>query len=597
MLPSPLAVLLLRPSDPASVPTFYEARAGAASSCNNIRVLFLTALLLCDFCTELGGVSGSGISGTSGSASPNLPPHWLAWSRSMRTVRVAQGVLRGRVLSVRSSSVSTRLREVEVFLGVPYAAPPTNRLRFHPPQPPASWEGERELTKMPPSCIQAFPNISGGQEQLSARMSTARLNYLRKIQPTVDDSNQNEDCLYLNIYVPAAPQMAESRQLPVFVVLSAGDSYLWGSGNHVDGSMTAAYSNVIVVSINYRLGVFGFLSSGSPSSSSNVGLQDQLIALRWLRANLGAFGGDRDKVTLAGAGRAAAMAHLLAINIRAADLFRRLVLVGGSALSSWAVCTDGLEQALLLAHALGCKPNRSSPNLESTMECFRERPADEIARASLALQVPDHLCGPFGPTPDGDMVPLDVYEALHSESRQASFAKLDLIVGVTKWESLQLFNDYQRVHGIEPTFKERTLRTLIRNLYVYHQNEIFFSVSNEYTNWSRGESSTLDVLQDTADALSDSTVVAPAIELATLHSHLTSIGKFQRSTHLFVFSYQSSSCDYSHLYSCTPGAEDAFNFLLGVPLIETLSNTNYSRQDAQVSELMLNYINNFLRTG
>lgn len=125
------------------------------------------------------------------------------------------------------------------------------------------------------------------------------------------------------------------------------------------------------------------------------------------------------------------------------------MLVGGSALSSWAVCTDGPEQTLLLARALGCKFERTSPSLESPMECFRESPVEELVRASLTLQVPDHLCGPFGPTPDGDMVPIDVYEASHPEGRQIPFSQIDLVVGVTKWESLQLFNDYQRVHGIE----------------------------------------------------------------------------------------------------------------------------------------------------
>lgn len=128
-------------------------------------------------------------------------------------------------------------------------------------------------------------------------------------------------------------------------------------------------------------------------------------------------------------------------------MFRRLILIGGSALSSWAICGDGQEQSLSLAQSLGCEVQRSS--LDATMECLREQPTEELIAASLKLQVPDHLCGPFGPTPDGDLVPIDVFEASHAEGRQAPFTQLDLIVGVTKWESLQLFNDYQRVHGIE----------------------------------------------------------------------------------------------------------------------------------------------------
>lgn len=205
MLFGPVAVLL--PWLPARASVSETGARALISGCNSIRLLLVfTLLLFGDICSGLGGTSTSfSFGSSSGSTSSYLPPHWLSWNKSIRTVQVAQGVLRGRVLSVRSPvTVSTRLRDVEVFLGVPYAAPPTGRLRFHPPQPPANWEGERELTKMPPSCIQAFPNISGGEEQLSARMSTARLNYLRKMRSVVDGSHQSEDCLYLNIYVPAS---------------------------------------------------------------------------------------------------------------------------------------------------------------------------------------------------------------------------------------------------------------------------------------------------------------------------------------------------------------------------------------------------------
>lgn len=184
----PGAALLLR-ADPVSSRS--DAKIGATRCGYSRHVLLLFSVLL--LCGHTTAHTGS-----------QLLPHWLTWNRSLRTVRVAQGVLRGRILSVRSSTLNARPREVEVFLGVPYAAPPVGRLRFQAPQAATTWEGERELVKMPPSCVQAFPNISGGEEQLSARMSTARLNYLRKLHSIIGDTNQSEDCLYLNIFVPAS---------------------------------------------------------------------------------------------------------------------------------------------------------------------------------------------------------------------------------------------------------------------------------------------------------------------------------------------------------------------------------------------------------
>lgn len=124
-------------------------------------------------------------------------------------------------------------------------------------------------------------------------------------------------------------------------------------------------------------------------------------------------------------------------------LFKRAALIGGSALSSWALCHDADEQAILLAKNLLCEPG-------DPVECFRDRSAHELVQASSTLLVPEHLCGPFGPTPDGDLVPLDIYGATSAyTSRSSSFGQHDLLTGVTKWESYQLFNDYQRIHGIE----------------------------------------------------------------------------------------------------------------------------------------------------
>ncbi|XP_028968529.1 neuroligin-1 [Galendromus occidentalis] len=551
------------------------------------QLLLLLSLLL----DALTASSGSGVGADLASA----PTQNSAASNSGRTVHTTSGVVRGRTIKLSSPH---RLQDVEVFLGIPYAAPPVGKLRFQPPQPVAKWDGIRDLESMPPVCVQAFPEIpttptGSWEEAFQLKISTSRLKLLQRIKPFIE-GNQSEDCLYLNIYAPSSHRSAESR-IPVLVIVSTGDSYSWGAGNYVDGSVMAAYTNSIVVTLNYRVGVLGFLpNSLSGTVSANVGLRDQIEALRWLRLNAASFGGDRDRVTLLGAGKAAVLVHLHMLNPVATGLFRRAALIGGSALSSWALCHDADEQALLLAKSLRCEAG------EDPVECFRERSADELVQASSKLLVPEHLCGPFGPTPDGDLVPHDIYAATSAyTSRSSSFGQHDLLTGVTKWESYQLFNDYQRIHGIDAEYKERALRTLVRNSYFFHQNEILFSISNEYTDWTKSEPSTTDILRETAEALSDATVVAPLMEVTTLHSHVITLSKSQRSTFFYVFAYQSTSCDYSHLYSCTPDSEEALTFLLGMPLLDHQQSRrlNYSRQDAQISEFMLIYWNNFLRTG
>ncbi|MDX1532327.1 MAG: carboxylesterase family protein, partial [Rhodothermales bacterium] len=183
---------------------------------------------------------------------------------------------------------------VHTFRGIPYAAPPVGDLRWKPPQPGADWEGVRAADRFGPRCMQK--RIYGDMVFRSDGMS--------------------EDCLYLNVWTP---DTTPAEPLPVLVYFYGG-GFLAGDGSEprYDGERMAAHG-IVAVTMNYRLNVFGFLAhpaltAESPhGASGNYGLLDQAAALRWVEANVAAFGGDPERVTIAGesAGSISVSAHMV----------------------------------------------------------------------------------------------------------------------------------------------------------------------------------------------------------------------------------------------------------------------------------------------
>ncbi|XP_068213760.1 neuroligin-2-like [Palaemon carinicauda] len=141
--------------------------------------------------------------------------------------------------------------QVATYLGIPYATPPIGANRFSPTRALSQWVGVHEATHFGPSCPQRFPDLSNETEALT-RMTKDRYDRLRKYQPAL--KRQSEDCLYLNIYVPHKD--AAIMAYPV-VVFFHGEYFEWGSSSLYDGSVLAALGKVIVVTLNYRLGILG----------------------------------------------------------------------------------------------------------------------------------------------------------------------------------------------------------------------------------------------------------------------------------------------------------------------------------------------------
>jgi para-nitrobenzyl esterase len=200
---------------------------------------------------------------------------------------------------------------VRCYKGIPYAAPPVGELRWKLPQAPESWEEPRECREFGPSCPQYKDQITKGLNKM------------------------DEDCLYLNIWTPAG---AQEDRLPVMVWIHGG-GFLTGSGSlpTYEGQNLAKKGNVVVVTINYRLGKFGFLAhpeltKESPNKASgNYGLMDQVFALKWVRENIARFGGDPGNVTIFGESAGAVSVCALIASPLAKGLFHRAIAESGGA--------------------------------------------------------------------------------------------------------------------------------------------------------------------------------------------------------------------------------------------------------------------------
>lgn len=206
--------------------------------------------------------------------------------------------------------------QVNAFLGVPYAAPPVGEYRWRPPQPLTPWAGVRRTTRF---------GASAWQLQDAKGFGPWTPEY-------VVQNDVSEDCLYLNIW---SPDVSPEARLPVLVWIHGG-AFFQGSGSvPIYNGRELASHGVVVVTINYRLGVFGFLAhpdlaqQGDEAPLGNFGLQDQIAALKWVQSNIAAFGGDPQAVTIAGQSAGAMSVHMLVASPLAKGLFHRAIAQSG----------------------------------------------------------------------------------------------------------------------------------------------------------------------------------------------------------------------------------------------------------------------------
>ena len=292
---------------------------------------------------------------------------------------------------------------VRRFLGIPYAAPPLGALRFAPPASHPGWTEPRDALAFGPAPIQPVDGLS----------QTLGL---------LGEHEQSEDCLTLNVFAPAAPAKTPR---PVLVWLHGG-AFQTGTaaGPAYDGAPLAARGDAVVVTLNYRVGALGFLHTGA-TGCTNLGLQDQIAALRFVREGVSAFGGDPSRVTVFGESAGAGSIVCLLAMPSARGLFQRAI-VQSAAPEGQLSAAEASERASLLFEKLGVG--------RGELAALRAVPAEQIlaAQAACAEPGPRRIGMFFAPVVDGELLP----EAPHAAIERGAAREVELVIGTTADEML-----------------------------------------------------------------------------------------------------------------------------------------------------------------
>ncbi|GAA4524250.1 carboxylesterase/lipase family protein [Amycolatopsis samaneae] len=311
------------------------------------------------------------------------------------------------VVSVEAGAVrGYRDGRVAAYLGIPYAAPPVGRSRFAAPEPPACWDGVRPAGHAGPAPIQPAEGAPGG------------------VVPAALPGT-SEDCLTVNVWTPAADA---GDRLPVLVWLHGG-GFATGAGSAAcySGLELARRGDVVVVTLNYRLGALGYLHVPGAEPAANFGLLDQVAALEWVRDNIAAFGGDPDRVTVAGQSAGGCSILALATMPRARSLFARAVL------QSAPFEMDGHDLALAAeATRIFC----ASAGVGEDVEALRSLTTEQVLAAQLETSrhwpAPSYADRAFVPVVDGAVLTTAPGRA----ALAGSFDGIDLMIGCTAAEGL-----------------------------------------------------------------------------------------------------------------------------------------------------------------
>jgi len=321
------------------------------------------------------------------------------------------------------------------FKGIPYAQPPVGSLRFQPPQPSSSWGGTLVATEYGSVCPQ--------QESFGENAGSYK---------------GEEDCLYLNIYTPTLTRSSNPFALKAVMLWIHGGGFTIGSGSDYD-PIYFMEKDVVVVTINYRLGPLGFLTFGNDLASGNLGLRDQHLAIQWTRNYIQNFGGDPNKITIFGESAGGQSVHAQVLSHHNQGLIHGAIAQSGTILNT-PVAARPERMAVKVAEKFNCSSNKLD---EDMLECLQEIPAQELIEGTgldpndwlngqnhlTFMPVVDHFCSnPF--------MPIHPLEAL----KTGAYNKVPFMSGTTKeegaavlmmmWDSLEQMEENWNTMG--PSF-------------------------------------------------------------------------------------------------------------------------------------------------
>ncbi|XP_030647434.1 bile salt-activated lipase-like [Chanos chanos] len=450
------------------------------------------------------------------------------------------------------------LRSVDVFKGIPFAAVPG---RFEKPQPHPGWEGVLKAKKYKERCLQVTLLQTG--------------------------THGSEDCLYLNIFVPQGRQV--STDLPVMVYIYGG-AFLLGASNDLsfmgnsvyDGREMADRGKVIVVTISYRVGTLGFLSTGDASLPGNYGLWDQHAAIAWVHRNIKAFGGNPDNITLFGQSAGSASVNYQMLSPYNKGLFRRAISQCGVAFSPWAMQRDPKALTKKIAEKVGCPTDEQMVTCLKMTDPVTLTTAGKVALSDMGNGPVLHMLE-FAPVVDGDLIPDHPSKLFHHA------AEIDYLAGTNSMDG-HLFAgmDIPSINEKRKPTDPEEVRNLLAGL-TLEKGEAAANLSYSIYSWDWGPNPDQEMIKKTVVDIETDYLFFVPTQIA-LHSHAKN--SKGAKTYSYVFNMPTRIVFYPSWMEADHA--DDVQYVFGKPFQTPLA---YFPRHRDVSGHMIAYWTNFARTG
>ncbi|XP_023220569.1 cholinesterase-like isoform X2 [Centruroides sculpturatus] len=446
---------------------------------------------------------------------------------------------------------------INAYLGIPYATPPVGDLRFSEPQPVKDWDFVYNATQKSNYCM---------QDPINREVEWAN----------IEGKELNEDCLYINIWVPTSKTCGESFATMVWI---HGGGFNVGSANMdiYDGAVIASIGNVIVVSFNYRIGAFGYANFDSENAAVNAGMLDQVMALKWVHQNIEYFGGNKDLITIFGesAGSMSVANHLISPMTK--GLFKRAILQSGSNYHELFTVKpkNNIELTSMLSKELGCSE-------EDTLKCMRNANPFDIAAAELKLMQRRQVVLSFLPQKGSPFLPEDPFQSIDD----GKFHDVDILIGATKDEGsvfLRLQN-LELINEEKPILSKSESLSLLSKIFT-KDGESLNRIVQEYLG-NVADDDTLTIVKQTIKAIGDAHFMCPIL-------HLTEkLSKNNRNVFHYIFNHTRIKSPIKKWIG-VPHFEDIY-FVFGMPFVD---GENYEKEELQFSKKIIQAWTSFAKTG
>ncbi|CAH1104361.1 unnamed protein product [Psylliodes chrysocephalus] len=350
------------------------------------------------------------------------------------------GQIQGHLLKSQKQNVYYAFQEI------PYATPPVGNFRFKEATEPVPWQGVKKTTKNTKICIQ-FPK---------------------------NDPRETEDCLYLNVYTPQKPGSTQ-KLLPVYVFVHGGFLLKNDGTFELFGPQFLMDYGIVVVTLNYRLGPFGFISTEDDVLPGNLGIKDQILALQWIQKNIKLFGGDPKKVTLGGHSSGGSCVGHIILNKQSKGLFRSVIQESGSPLNSKMF----MKHPRYFAFQLGQLINNNIDAKNSSQELLKvllDASTEDIKKNS-GLPIPENMRNAVGNQGNTVWNPVEEHSRngvikglMHENFKNGIFNKVPMLIGVNSEEQLKF--DLEELKTKTKYFDENAAYLINGNLNITEENKL-----------------------------------------------------------------------------------------------------------------------------